>query len=61
MSVINIFKKGSHQLFSGIDTWTVEWTCRYGRYYGDTKQCYKHLPIKMMPRNLPNQQEKHID
>lgn len=39
--IINIFKKGYKQLSSGIDTWTVEWTRRYGEYSGDTEQCYQ--------------------
>ena len=39
--IINIFKKGHKQLNSGIDTWIVEWTRRYGQFSGDTEQCYK--------------------
>lgn len=38
---INIFKKGSEQLTSGVDTWTVEWTSRHGRYSTDTKQRFQ--------------------
>ena len=39
--IINIFKKGNRQLNSGIDTWIVEWTRRYGQFSGDTEQCYQ--------------------
>ena len=38
---IKIFKKGSEQLTSGIDTWTVEWTCRFGHYSTDTKKRFQ--------------------
>lgn len=41
MGIINIFKKGTQQLNSGLDTWVVEWTRRYGHYYGDTEQCFQ--------------------
>lgn len=41
MSVINIFKKGTRKLSSGIDTWVVEWTRRYGSFHGDTEQCFQ--------------------
>lgn len=41
MNIINIFKKGTQQLNSGIDTWVVEWTRRYGQYHTDTEQCYQ--------------------
>lgn len=27
MGIINIFKKGTKQLTSGVDTWVVEWNC----------------------------------
>ena len=29
MSIINIFKKGTRQLTSGVDTWVVEWDSYY--------------------------------
>lgn len=38
---INIFKKGSEQLSSGVETWTVEWTSRHGEYHGETKQRFQ--------------------
>lgn len=41
MGIINIFKKGTKELYSGVDTWVVEWTRRYGKYFGDTEQCFK--------------------
>ena len=41
LMIINIFKKGHKQLNSGIDTWIVEWTRRYGQFSGDTEQCYQ--------------------
>lgn len=46
MSIINIFKKGTKQLTSGLDTWVVEWTCRYGQFCGDTKQCLQAFTNK---------------
>ena len=46
MSMINIFKKGTKQLTSGVDTWIVEWTRRHGQYAGDTKQCYQAFTDK---------------
>lgn len=39
--IINIFKKGFKQLHTGVDTWIVEWTRRYGRFSDDTEQCYQ--------------------
>lgn len=39
--IINIFKRGMKQLNSGVDTWVVEWTRRYGNFSGDTEQCYQ--------------------
>lgn len=39
--IINIFKRGTKQLNSGVDTWVVEWTRRYGIFSGDTEQCYQ--------------------
>ena len=41
LMIINIFKRGHKQLNSGIDTWIVEWTRRYGQFSGDTEQCYQ--------------------
>lgn len=41
MSIINIFKKETKQLTSGVDTWIVKWTRRYGQYSSDTEQCYQ--------------------
>ena len=41
MNIINIFKKGTRQLTSGVDTWVVEWTRRYGQFSSDTEQCYQ--------------------
>lgn len=46
MSIINIFKKGTRQLTSGVDTWVVEWTRRYGQFSGDTEQCYQAFTNK---------------
>ena len=43
---INIFKKGSEQLSSGVETWTVEWTSRHGRYGTDTKQRFQAFTDK---------------
>ena len=44
--IINIFKKGTRKLNSGIDTWVVEWTRRYGEFHGDTEQCYQAFTDK---------------
>ena len=44
--IINIFKRGHKQLNSGIDTWIVEWTRRYGQFSGDTEQCYQAFTSK---------------
>lgn len=41
MSIIKIFKKGTHSLKSAHDTWIVEWTRRYGKFHGETEQCYQ--------------------
>ena len=40
-NVINIFKKGTKQLHSGIDTYIVEWTRRYGQFSDQTEKCYQ--------------------
>ena len=41
MGIINIFKRGTQQLTSGVDTWVVEWTRRYGEFHGQTEQCFQ--------------------
>ena len=41
MGIINIFKNGTKQLTSGVDTWIVKWTKRYGEFAGNTEQCYQ--------------------
>lgn len=41
MGIINIFKKETKQLNSGVDTWVVEWTRRYGKFSDDTEQCFQ--------------------
>ena len=46
MNIINIFKKGERQLISGVDTWVVEWTRRYGDFSGQTEQCYQAFTNK---------------
>ena len=46
MRIINIFKKGTKQLTSGVDTWIVEWTRRYGQFHGDTEKCYQAFTNK---------------
>jgi len=46
LSIIKIFKKGTHTLKSGIDIWVVEWTRRYGEFYGQTEQCYQAFTNK---------------
>ena len=46
MGIINIFKEGTRQLTTGVDTWVVEWTRRYGRFNGDTEQCYQAFTDK---------------
>ena len=46
MNIINIFKNGTRQLTSGVDTWVVEWTRRYGSFHGDTEQCYQAFTNK---------------
>lgn len=43
---INIFKKGVKQLNSGIDTWVVRWTKRWGAYHGETTECYQAFTNK---------------
>ena len=46
MSIISIFKRGTRQLTSGVDTWIVEWTRRYGKFSDDTEQCYQAFTNK---------------
>lgn len=46
MSIINIFKKGTKELTSGVDTWIVEWTRRYGAFSNQTEQCYQAFTSK---------------
>lgn len=46
MGIISIFKKGTRELHTGIDTWVVEWTSRVGRYYTDEKQRYQAFTDK---------------
>ena len=46
MGIINIFKSGTKQLTSGVDTWIVEWTRRYGKFHDDTEQCYQAFTDK---------------
>ena len=46
MGIINIFKKGVRPLHSGVDTWIVEWTRRYGSYSGNTEQCFQAFTNK---------------
>lgn len=46
MGIINIFKEGTRQLTTGVDTWVVEWTRRYGRFNGETEQCYQAFTDK---------------
>lgn len=43
---INIFKKGTKTLYSGVETWIVEWTKRVGQYSTDTRQCYQAFTNK---------------
>lgn len=46
MGIINIFKKGVRHLKSGVDTWVVKWTARYGEFYGDTTKRYQAFTDK---------------
>ena len=46
MGIINIFKKGTQELKSGVDTWIVEWTRRYGKFSDDTEQCFQAFTDK---------------
>lgn len=41
MGIISIFKKGTRELYSGVDTWIVEWTSRHGAYYGDEEKRFQ--------------------
>lgn len=44
---INIFKRGTKQLNSALETWVVEWTSRYGSYNGETRQRYQSFTDKI--------------
>ena len=46
MNIINIFKKGSIPLKSGVDTWIVHWTAKTGIYYSDTVEKYQAFTDK---------------
>ncbi len=46
MGIINIFKSGVRPLASGVDTWVVEWTARYGDFSGQTEQKYQAFTDK---------------
>ena len=46
MGIINIFKKGTRELNSGVDTWVVEWTRRYGKWSDNTEKCYQAFTDK---------------
>lgn len=46
MGIINIFKKGTRELHTGVDTWVVEWTSRYGAYYTNEKQRFQAFTDK---------------
>lgn len=54
MGIINIFKNGTRQLNSGVDTWVVEWTRRYGKYNGDTEQCFQAFTNKDEAEDFAN-------
>lgn len=43
---INIFKKGTTTLMSGIETWVVQWTARTGEFYLDTVRRYQAFTNK---------------
>lgn len=47
MGIINIFKKGTQQLNSGVDTWIVEWYCfESGFSLADIKPRYQAFTNK---------------
>lgn len=46
MGIINIFKKGTRELNSGVDTWIVEWTRRYGKWSDSTEKCFQAFTNK---------------
>lgn len=46
MGIIDIFKKGTRELHTGVDTWVVEWTSRHGAYYTDEKQRFQAFADK---------------
>jgi hypothetical protein len=41
MGIIKIFKKGTRELTTGVDTWVVEWTSRHGPYSSDTRKRFQ--------------------
>lgn len=46
MGIISIFKKGTRELHTGVDTWIVEWTSRHGAYYTDEKTRFQAFTDK---------------
>lgn len=54
MKIINIFKTGTKQLTSGVDTWIVEWTRRYGPCSTDTQQRYQAFTNKEEAEEFAN-------
>lgn len=46
MGIINIFKTGTRELETGVDTWIVEWTSRHGEYSCDTKKRFQAFTDK---------------
>lgn len=51
---INIFKKGTKTLYSGVETWIVEWTKRVGQYSTDTRRCYQAFTNKHEAEDFAN-------
>lgn len=49
---INIFKKGTETLYSGVETWIVEWTKRTGQYSSDTQQCFQAFTDKQEAKDF---------
>ena len=41
MGIIDIFKKGTEELHTGVNTWVVQWTSRHGQYMTDTKKRFQ--------------------
>ena len=46
MGIINIFKKGTRELHTSVDTWIVEWTSRSGSYSSDTHKSFQAFTDK---------------